>query len=104
MIFRLPKDTVMNKDLLFDLIQQHKEYVRRDSKPLQDAYENKYPIFFQEPKPAYKPDNRIAVNFAKYITDTFNGFFIGIPVKVTSQDETVQAYIDTLIPNETNIR
>ena len=96
MIFRLPKDTVMNKDLLFDLIQKHKEYVRKDSKPLQDAYENKYEIFYAPAKPAYKPDNRIAVNYAKYITDTFNGFFIGIPVKVTSQDETVQAYIDTL--------
>ena len=96
MIFRLPKDTVMDKDLLFDLIQQHKEYVRRDSKPLQDAYENKYEIFSAPAKPAYKPDNRIAVNYAKYITDTFNGFFIGIPVKVTSEDEQVQAYIDTL--------
>lgn len=96
MIFRLPKDTVMNSDLLYELIQAHKEYVRKDSKPLQDAYENKYEIFYQPAKPDYKPDNRIAVNYAKYITDTFNGFFIGIPVKVTSQDETVQAYIDTL--------
>ena len=96
MIFRLPKDTVMTRELLQELIQDHKNYVRRDSKPLQDAYENKYEIFQYEAKPAYKPDNRIAVNFAKYITDTFNGFFIGIPVMVTSDDEAVQAYIDTL--------
>ena len=96
MIFRLPKETELTRDLLLELIQAHKEYVRRSSKPLQDAYENKYEIFHYEAKPAYKPDNRIAVNFAKYITDTFNGFFIGIPVKVTAEDEAVQAYIDTL--------
>lgn len=96
MIFRLPKDTEMTRELLAELIQDHKAYVMRSAKPLQDAYEDKYPIFFEEKKPAYKPDNRIAVNFAKYITDTFNGFFIGIPVKVTSDDEAVQEYIDTL--------
>ena len=27
-------------------------------------------------KPQYKPDNRIIVNFAKYIVDTFNGFLL----------------------------
>lgn len=96
MIFRLPKDTIMTRELLGDLIQKHKDYVAKCSKPLQDAYENKYEIFDLPKKPDYKPDNRIAVNYAKYITDTFNGFFIGIPVKVTSEDETVQEYINTL--------
>lgn len=96
MIYRVPTGTEMTAELLQKLIQTHKSYVLRDSQPLQDAYENKYEIFMQEAKPAYKPDNRIAVNFAKYITDTFNGFFIGIPVKVTTDDEATAAYIDKL--------
>lgn len=96
MIFRLPRETEMTRELLYDLIQKHKAYVSKSAQPLQDAYEDKYAIFRQPAKPEYKPDNRIAVNFAKYITDTFNGFFIGIPVKVTAEDEKVQTYIDTL--------
>ena len=96
MIYRVPSDTVMTTDLLYKLIQKHKKYVAVSSRPLHDAYKNKYKIFFAPPKPPYKPDNRIAVNYAKYITDTFNGFFIGIPAKVTSDIEAVNEYIDLL--------
>ena len=100
MIYRLPYGTEMTLSKLWELIQKHKQYVAKYSRPLQNAYENRYEIFHYLPKPPYKPDNRIAVNFAKYITDTFNGFFIGIPVKVTSDDEAVTEYIDYL--NKTN--
>lgn len=100
MIYRIPYGTEMDKDLLWSLIQKHKKYVGISARPLQRAYENKYKIFTMPPKPPYKPDNRIAVNYAKYITDTFNGFFIGIPVKVTSSDDAVNEYIDFL--NKTN--
>lgn len=100
MIYRVPHGTEMNMDLLGELIQKHKNYVSRYSRPLQDAYENKYEIFRQPAKPPYKPDNRIAVNYAKYITDTFNGFFIGIPVKITGADDAVNEYIKYL--NATN--
>ncbi|MFR9064201.1 MAG: phage portal protein [[Clostridium] scindens] len=54
------------------------------------------PHILQEPKPKWKPDNRIAVNFAKYIVDTMNGFFIGIPIKITSDDEKVNEYVEML--------
>ena len=100
MIYRVPYGTEMTTSLLWDLIQKHKGYVAKCSRPLQEAYENRYEIFNMPAKPAYKPDNRIAVNYAKYITDTFNGFFIGIPVKVTSTDEAVNEYVDYL--NMTN--
>ena len=100
MIYRVPYGTEMTRDLLWSLIQKHRKYVAMSARPLQEAYENKYKIFRMPPKPPYKPDNRIAVNYAKYITDTFNGFFIGIPVKVTSQDDGVNEYIDYL--NKTN--
>ena len=100
MIYRIPYDTEMSKDLLYKYITKHKEYVHKYAKPLADAYENKYEIFRLPAKMDGKPDNRIAVNYAKYITDTFNGFFCGIPVKVNTEDETVEEYIDYL--NKTN--
>ena len=100
MIYRIPYDTDMTLDLLAKYIAIHKRDVALKGRPLQDAYENKYEIFRYPRKADYKPDNRIAVNFAKYITDTFNGFFIGIPVKATSDDEAVNEYIDFL--NKTN--
>lgn len=100
MIYRIPYGTEMTTALLNTYISKHKQYVARYAKPLQDAYENRYRIFLEPPKMDGKPDNRIAVNYAKYITDTFNGFFCGIPAKVTTDDATVAEYIDYL--NKTN--
>lgn len=96
MFYRIPKDTEMTPALLSKYIAQHKADVARDKQPLQDAYENKYDIYRQDRKPAYKPDNRISVNFAKYITDTFNGFFCGNPIRTTSDDKQVEAFLEYL--------
>lgn len=96
MIYRVSQDTEMTLETLTKWINRHKATVANKDRPLQNAYENKYAIFDQEAKASGKPDNRIAINFAKYITDTFNGFFCGIPAKVTSEDENVQEYVDYL--------
>lgn len=92
---RLPKETELTEDLLQKLLDIHKadavEYQKR-----QDEYESKHEILDYPKKPKHKPDNRIVVNFCKYIVDTFNGFFIGIPVKVTSADDKVAEYVDYL--------
>ena len=63
---------------------------------LMDAYRTKYPIFIQKQKPEYKPDKRIAVNYAKYATDTFNGFFIGVPVKISADDSKIADYVNMI--------
>uniref|UniRef100_UPI00359C2FC8 phage portal protein n=1 Tax=Thomasclavelia spiroformis TaxID=29348 RepID=UPI00359C2FC8 len=95
-MFRLPRNTVMTTELLAEYIGKHKRIVNERYSKLKSAYENDYAIFHQEAKEPYKPDNRISVNFAKYITDTFNGFFIGNPIKVQSDDGTVNEYIQFL--------
>ncbi|MEG0323246.1 MAG: phage portal protein, partial [Raoultibacter sp.] len=79
----LPSGTEMTPTLLKELIDHHQENHVPRFKILKNAYENKYKIFSEEAKPKGKPDNRLSANFAKYITDTMNGFFIGIPIKVT---------------------
>lgn len=92
---RLPKDTVMTEELLQKLLDEHqKEALKYQNR--QDEYESEHEILKAPNKPKHKPDNRIVVNFCKYIVDTFNGFFIGIPVKVTSADDNIAAYVDEL--------
>lgn len=87
-VLRVPAGTEMTTRLLSGLIAKHKDLVARIYKPLSDAYEGDYVIFHQAKKAPWKPDNRIAVNYARYISDTFNGFFIGIPAKITSDSES----------------
>lgn len=95
-MFRVPSGTAMTPELLGKFMGKHKMEVTGRYRKLRDAYQNDYAIKFARKKPAWKPDNRIPVNFAKYITDTMNGFFLGIPVRVTSDDEAVSEYINFL--------
>ena len=95
-MFRVTEGTKMTPELLAEYIGKHKTEVTNRYQKLHDAYVNDYEIFHLPKKATYKPDNRISANFAKYITDTMNGFFIGIPIKVTNPDEKVNEYIEFL--------
>ena len=95
-MFRVAAGTEMTPELLAEYMTKHKTEINNRYQRLHDAYENKYEISRLEEKPDWKPDNRIPVNFAKYITDTMNGFFIGIPIKTTCDDETVSEYLEFL--------
>ncbi len=95
-MFRVPAGTVMTSELLGKYMAKHKQEVSGRYQRLHDAYENKYEIDSLPKKPDWKPDNRIPVNFAKYIVDTMNGFFIGIPIKITSADEAVSNFLEFL--------
>lgn len=92
-MIRLPKDTELTEDLLQKLLDIHKTEAAEHQKR-QEEYESKHEILELPQKAKHKPDNRIVINFCKYIVDTFNGFFIGIPVKVTSKDDKIAECVD----------
>lgn len=95
-MFRLPRDIELTKELLAEYINKHRNQVATRYKPLYDAYVSDHKILHDEKKPEYKPDNRILVNFPKYIVDTMNGFFLGNPIKITCDDEDVSNYVEYL--------
>ena len=95
-IFRIADGVELTADLLWEYIKKNDAEVTNHYKKLQNAYNTDYAILHQKEKEEYKPDNRIAVNFAKYIVDTLNGFFIGIPIKVDAEEETVSDYVNYL--------
>lgn len=95
-MFRLANDEELDIITLGQFLNKHQYCVTNRYKPLMDAYMTRYPIFDLPQKPEYKPDKRIAVNYAKYITDTMNGFFIGIPIKIDCDDQAVADYVEYL--------
>ena len=97
-IYRISPDEELTDAKLSRFIARHAAESMFRYKQLQDAYETDFPIFHEKPKPEWKPDNRIAVNFAKYIVDTMNGYFIGNPIKITVDggEETIEKYIEFL--------
>ena len=93
-MFRLPKDTEMDLITLQRFLDKHEKQVNDRYKKLKDAYESEHDILKQTPKASYKPDNRIVVNFPKYIVDTMNGYFIGNPIKTTAKDDLVSEFVE----------
>ena len=95
-MFRLARDTEMTLTLLSEFLTKHTHEVKNRYEPLYDAYTSDHEILHGPAKPKYKPDNRVVVNFPKYIVDTMNGFFIGNPVKIVAEDEAVSDYVEYL--------
>lgn len=95
-LITLPDSKEMTPTVLSELLAKHKKMCTIRYNVLRQAYIGDYPILHQQDKEAYKPDNRVVVNYAKYIVDTMNGFFIGIPIKVSSTDGNVAEYVNLL--------
>jgi SPP1 family phage portal protein len=93
-MFRLPKGQEMTLPLLQEFLDEHRREVNNRFKKLRAAYESDHDILHASAKPKYKPDNRIVVNFPKYIVDTLNGFFIGNPIKIIADDAKVSEAVE----------
>lgn len=75
-------------DLIQKQIAKHDNMLQRYVY-LENMYKGFHDIFKGPDKENWKPDNRLAVNFPRYITDTFTGYGYGVPIKVTHPDEKV---------------
>ena len=97
-MFRLAREKELTDHKLSEFIGKHAGLVTGHFKELEDAYKTRYPILDEPPKPKYKPDNRIMVNFAKYIVDTMNGYFIGHSIKTTVDEgaDAVKEFVEML--------
>ncbi len=92
-VFIHPAEEEITAEVVNEFIKLHQAELPRYNR-LKKLYESMAPILEQKDKPEHKPDNRLVVNYAKYITDTFNGYFIGIPVKVAHNDKGVNERVE----------
>lgn len=90
--FYMDAQEEMTGEKIQEVIKQHKVIVTR-YQALKNLYVGEHSILAQDPKPTTKPDNRLVANFARYIVDTFNGYFMGIPVNTVSDNQIVSDYI-----------
>ncbi len=95
-MIRLSRDTELTLPLLQELLDEHKKEVNSRYTKLLDAYMSDHDILHRLAKPKHKADNRIVVNFPKYIVDTMNGYFIGNPIKTVADEDKVAEYVEYL--------
>ena len=91
-IFTFSKGEDITQKVVEDFIDKHRASLHRYER-LNNMYLGKYDILLEPGKAEYKPDNRLVVNYAKYLTDTFNGYFIGTPIQTSIEDSDLNASI-----------
>lgn len=82
------KDEPITVEVVTKFMKKHKLEVAR-YEYLKNMYLGIMAIDDEPKKDSWKPDNRLAVNFTKYIVDTFTGYFNGIPVKKSHPDKEI---------------
>lgn len=79
--FLFPKAQELTSDELFGFIKWNSDKIQPRLRENMKMYLGEHPILKQAKK-QFGPDNRLVVNKAKTIVDTFNGYFIGIPPSI----------------------
>lgn len=79
--FLFPKNGQLTNDELFGFIDWNSNNMQPRLRENMKMYLGEHPIL-KQPKKQFGPDNRLVVNKAKTIVDTFNGYFIGIPPSI----------------------
>lgn len=93
MIFTFDAGKEITGEVVEEFIYKHMALVPKYQES-KNFYEGLHDILRRAKRESYKPDNRIVVNLAKYIVDTFNGFFMGIPVKETHDDKGINEIVN----------
>ena len=94
-LYIFPADEAITPDIVKEFVALHESQSLPTLQESMRMYRGQYDILTQTAKAEYKPDNRLVVGFAKYIVDSFVGFFNGIPVRVSHETEAVQDFINT---------
>jgi SPP1 family phage portal protein len=92
--FTCDKDIEITSDLIEEAILMHQIELVPHYVENEDMYLTDHPILHREDRPDYKPDNRMVVNTAKYIVDTFEGYRMGNPIKLSHDNKSVDDFIN----------
>ncbi|MDD1387844.1 phage portal protein [Pediococcus pentosaceus] len=84
--FVFPKDADLTADEIRSFISANDEFAKEYEKKWQ-MYIGNHAILHKNAKD-HGPDNKLVNNLAHYIVETFNGYFMGIPPKITLDDDT----------------
>lgn len=78
----------ISMELVKKYIDKHEQRFPR-YEYLEKLYAGFHDIYNRPEKEEWKPDHRLAVNYPRYITETFVGYGYGIPIKVSHPEEVV---------------
>lgn len=90
-VFIYPKDDEITMADLLKFISKNKSLAEEYKHNL-EMYKGNHNILNKQPR-QFGPDNKLVANLPHYIVDTYNGFFTGIPPKVTLDDKETNSLL-----------
>lgn len=96
-MYRLDKETALTRDIVLRLIQRHFQTELPRLNKLKRYYFAQNDIKNRIQTDPSKPNNTVANPYARYITDTLVGYFMGEPVTYTCDTEDVLTYISEIL-------
>lgn len=96
-VFTFPRDEDITGEVIQAFIDLHVTELLPTYIENENMYLGKHEILRKKPTSEGKPNNKIVTNFAKYIVDTYNGYFNGIPVKISIEDEMTNELIQGFV-------
>lgn len=93
-LLTVPVNTEVTAEIATEAIRLHLSRLVPTYRENENLYLSDHKILHARAKDTWKPDNRLVVNYAKYIVDMFNGYFIGIPATVSHDDQVISDYVN----------
>ena len=93
-VFKLPVDTVIDEQLVERLINKHSNLVEFYKK-MDSYYKVKHDIVAPN-NSEYNKTIEVISNRTKYIVDIYNGYFLGSPIKIKCDDESLLTELETV--------
>lgn len=90
-VFIYPKDDEITMADLLKFISKNKSLAEEYKHNL-EMYKGNHNILNKQPR-QFGPDNKLVANLPHYIVETYNGFFTGIPPKVTLDDKETNSLL-----------
>lgn len=90
-VFIYPKDERMTMPELLNFIKKNISLAKEYEHNL-EMYKGNHDILTKQPR-QFGPDNKLVANLPHYIVDMYNGFFTGIPPKVTLDDKETNSLL-----------
>lgn len=85
----------LTNNLIVELVEQYKADEVPRLQKMQDYYDGKTEITKREMSEG-KPNNKVVLNYPAYIVDMIVGYFLGIPIAYTSQDDELLSELNDI--------
>lgn len=98
-LFTMSIDTTITEKIVTEAITLHRTKLQQSYIDNENMYMSKFREIENIEKAPYKPNNKLIMNYAKYIVDTFSGYHLGIPVAITHQSADVSNFVQDFRKN-----